>query len=360
MDRILSRTILSSAILLTMLTAQTSSAATNTPIIYSIDNAQHFQGQPDQKVYIQAESFLNESNAVQYQNSLQAKIAYPVNIVHRTKFYSVMIGPLSAAEAKSISKMMLTVKETDPKNNNPYKGSVDKVNNQQYFSVSDWFAAIDAGVGFPQFKSNMYVDNGSGAPAPYNEDMYSTNKITQPVIGFTLGHRWTRENEWLPAVFVGLRYQYLSKIDVGNKVTQYSDPDFTNYSYNLGVNSNVVLAFAKADLFQYAMISPYIDGGLGVAFNTMNAYTENALTGVTPRTSPGFSGMTTSHFAYSAGLGLDVKLSKQFILSAGYEYLNVGDVTSGKGTDAWSSQTLSLGTYHTNQILLSMTYLFGS
>jgi len=220
------------------------------------------------------------------------------------------------------------------------------------------FMGIGGGVQYPQFNSNTSVNNGSGFPPPYDSDLYTFKKDSHPFFTLFGGYRFERENQWIPAYSIGGYYQYLLSNDVGNTITQFSTPGFTNYSYSWNITSQVLLALAKVDLFEFKHIMPYISGGIGGTYIRTSGYSESPLSGVTPRISPGYNDKTTFQFAYTVGLGIDYQIAKQFILSAGYEYLNLGNIKSGTGSGAWSGASLNLGSYHTNEIVMSVTYLF--
>lgn len=223
----------------------------------------------------------------------------------------------------------------------------------------NWFVTLGAGIQYPQIDSSTTVNNGSDFPAPNNLDIYTTQASHSGTFFVSAGRRFERESTWIPTYSFGLSYQNLFASDVGRTVTQYSLPEFTNYTYKTYLSSNILLAFAKANLFKYRMISPFINAGIGCAFNRTSDYSEAALPGVTaPRTSPAFASKTSGHVAYNLGAGIDIELNKQFIASLSYEYLDLGNVTSGRGANDWSSQALNFGTYRSNQALLSLTYLF--
>ena len=221
---------------------------------------------------------------------------------------------------------------------------------------SSWFVSLGGGVQSPRFNSNIGVNNNTGFPAPYNEDIYSTSDTEQAIIGVMAGRRWERDSYWLPAYSLGIYYQYFFPKDVGETVMLYSLPEFTSYKWNL--SSNLVLASGKLNLLQYAdNFSPFINGGIGVAFNNANGYSEVALPG-TARVSPAFTNNTTSQFAYALGAGIDYKVMQQLIVSVGYNYQNLGRFSSGPGLQTWSGQSLNFGTYQSNDVFASVSYLF--
>ena len=220
------------------------------------------------------------------------------------------------------------------------------------------FVSVGTGMQYPQFNSSTTVNNGSGFPAPFDKDLYSFKNDSHPVFTLAGGYRFERDEQWFPAYSVGGFYEYLFSNNVGGTIMQFSTPSFTNYTYSWDISAQVLLASAKVDLFSYEHIMPYVSGGIGGVSLRASGYSETALAGVTPRVSAGYEDKTTVRLAYSLGLGLDYQINRQWLVSAGYEYLSLGDVTSGVGSGGWAGKSLSLGSYHANEALISATYLF--
>lgn len=231
----------------------------------------------------------------------------------------------------------------------------------QTISIHDranWFISIGAGVQFPEFNPSITVNNNSGFPHPYNEDIYSTIQNSKAVIGAEGGRRWERDSRWLNAYSLGLFYQYFFATNAGRTVMQYSLPEFTNYNVSWNLSSNLLLATAKLNLFEsVSKVSPFINGGMGVAFNHSSDYAEFALSGVTPRVSPGFANNTTSQFAYALGVGIDYQIRPPLVVSLGYNYQNLGKFSSGAGMGSWIGQSLHLGTYQSNNVFVAISYI---
>lgn len=222
----------------------------------------------------------------------------------------------------------------------------------------NWFVSFGAGAQHPQWHNIMKVNNGSDFPSPYNMDIYSTKNQSEAVIALSVGRRWHRDSFWLPSYSLGAFWQYFFRTHLGKTITQYSEPEFTNYKYTWDLTANLLLASAKVNLFQYKLFAPYVNGGIGSSFNRTSDYTEKALAGVTPRVSPQFSKFSTSEFAYQVGAGIDLQLTPQVLLSVGYNYQDLGQISSGSGKETWSNQSLNPGSYHSNEVLVSISYLF--
>ena len=122
---------------------------------------------------------------------------------------------------------------------------------------------------------------------------------------------------------------------------------------------NTLTAFFKADLVEYGMVLPYLEGGIGVSFNQAQNYIETPYSNVTPRISPDYAPNNQVNFAYHAGFGFDLKFIDKCIVSLGYEYQNLGKVNSSLGQGInWGTQRLALGNYQANTLMLRVSYLF--
>jgi len=347
-------------------------------IIYGIGNSQHFNHPAKGTFYIQAASFLKKSRASQYQNFLHSKTSYPIKTIHSGSYHRVLIGPIhSSAEVRHVAdslsfplKTKTVVTNTRPKKNqtkqkNPSSTESNQVISQVIPAITmdntraNWFVSVGGGAQYPHFNSSMVVTNDSDFLPPYNQDVYSTNNNNEAIFGVMAGRRWERDTKWLPSYSLGVLYQHFFSARVDGTVMQYSLPEFTNYNYKWNLSSNLVLASAKLNLFQYAhRISPFINGGIGASFNKASGYNEVFLPGVTPRVSPGFADSSTRQFTYALGAGVDYQVMQQLILSVGYNYQDLGHFSSGQGTQNWAGQSLNLGSYQTNDVFASVSYLF--
>lgn len=363
--------------------------------IYGVTNAQHFNTKQRAVFTIQLGSFSNQSNAMKLQNSLRSKTRLPVRLEQKNGRYAVMVGPLQTASdvraaGRDLEKVQLnasktrSVRVTKPRVKQPahYQSVNVQTNPRQQVSYNqhralsqavankslsarltptqkNWYTSVGVGGQFPTLNSSMTINNGSGFPAPFDQDIYSTSNNAQVVLEASAGRRWHNDHLWLPALQIGVLYEYFLANNVGGTITQYSSPQFRNYNYGWNIASNVVLASAKLNLFQYKRLSPYFNGGIGGAFNRSSGYREMAAPGITARVSPDYAANTSNQFAYNAGAGIDFQFAPQLFLSVGYLYQDLGKVSSGQGTQTWAGQSLNLGTYRSNDVMASITYLFG-
>jgi opacity protein-like surface antigen len=366
-------------LLITFFSIASFSYASQVRVISGLDAARDYQGKSN-NIYIRVGSFTNKHNAKRYQSFLRANTDSAVRMTYKHRYYMVTIGPLhSAAETRKLASQIPGKQITHVKNVQPVKNTspplklvmpvsvnpvvmtalpVHKDHDDNRFTDASWILSVTGGVQFPMFNSNMTVNNGSGFPAPFDQDLYKTKQHNQPILGVSAGRRWTRDNAWLPSFAVGLSYRYLFAANAGSNILQYSDPTFNNYTYSWDVSANLLLTQFKLNVYEYAKFSPFITAALGGGLVTSDSYSESPLSGITPRVSPGFGSNNSWQFVYGIGAGLDYQIARQVIISAEYQFLDLGNVTSGSGAGSWSGQSLSLGSYRTNTVMLSVGYLF--
>jgi opacity protein-like surface antigen len=93
--------------------------------------------------------------------------------------------------------------------------------------------------------------------------------------------------------------------------------------------------------------------------NKSGGYSESALPGLTDtRLSAGYQSKTMAQFAYNIGAGFDLQLTPAWLISAEYQFQNLGNTSLGHGVGTWSNESLYLGTYRANSALINLTYLF--
>lgn len=244
--------------------------------------------------------------------------------------------------------------------------SLEKPFYKRYFSdwfpsspSGNWFVSGSAGIQRPIVDSRYTVPNGSAFAPPYNVDTYTTHIDPTAAMAFDAGYRWRGNNSrsWLPAYALGLRYAHSFSEDIGKQITQYSLPAFTNYNYRWDIYSDIFMVMGKVNLFEWRSLLPYLSAGAGFAFNTAAHYNESAFEGIIARESPQFARKTKALPAYSLGLGFDWHVKPAWLVSLGYEYQNLGTVSSGSGVGSWAGTYLRSGTYQTSSLILGVTWL---
>jgi len=354
--------------------------------VYGLDNMNrlkpsHFKN----TTYVQMGSFINPNGASQFQKHLKTKTNYPVLIKHTAGKYQVRVGPfhdyaslkqfadhlsLVTPKKQASSHVQRTIAKAWHRDAVEVRAARKKApmtteaikTTHRYIptvSSSSWFVNGQIGGQKPQSGSAIAINNGIGLPPPSDRDIYTNNGTKMnPLLGVQAGRRWEFSNKWLTAASLGAQYQYFFASSVNGQVIQFSLPEFTNYSYQWQMGSNLILANGKLNFINYKRFSPYFSAGVGAVVNSNQEYTESAYPDVTARNSPDFQGNSNGQFAYTLGTGIDYRFSPELLLNAGYQYSNLGSLGTGYGINSWSSQSLNLGRYQSNAFLLGLTYLF--
>lgn len=332
-------------------------------VIYGMDNAHHVNSSAKGPFYIQLGSFRSAEHANHYSHSLKLNSSYSVTIVPHGTFYAVVVGPIASASAvRSMTLMEGRVLSKVNTQRSPqvsrHTASVASTTKPQLLG-GPWMIGADLGIAFPHSNDTMTVYNGSKYPVPLDVEQYSVGHRHRPaLLGVQIGRRWERAEQWVPAYAVYLRYQHLFTQDLQGSISQYSSPEFKNYSYRWGMTAEVFSFNGKVDVVKFGRVMPYVNAGLGISLNRGMSYQESAYTGVTPRISPAFSSHGQGQFYYNAGVGLDVQLIPQVIVSGGYDYQSFGRMASARGQSTWAGEKLSLGNFSSNTVLVGLTYVF--
>lgn len=330
------------------------------------------------KLAVQVGAFRSEENARHMKAGWEKQLNYPVNIKHQGAFYLVIIEPMPRKlKSNPASRAPVTQpiyhslpsiqyeRKRLPSPASPIRHSLPRTYQQRerffsptFISEGSWYAGVDVGILKPNIGSTMLVNNESLFDQPNWIDRYSTQSSTHPLIAVEGGKFWRRNDKRLPGYALGLRYQHLFTRAISGRVTQYSEPRFNNYDYSWDIQSNIVSAYTKLQLIQWGRVTPYVSGGIGAAFNQSGQYTETADPGIDGRDTPDFRSGTQTNFAYDLGAGLDFVVNPKLLLSLGYDFQSLGEVSSHRAITTWSSQKLRLGNFYANTALLSLTYLF--
>lgn len=337
-------------------------------VIYGIDNIFNHSNHFKNPVYVQMGNYKNENTAYEMLRHVRSHHHQHTFIKPENGQYKVMVGPFeNAHELQNFYQAFHQSIVPNPKQNATPIPQVITPRHEIPMSPSEnspttnqrWYINGLVGSQFNNISSSTTVNNGSGFPPPYSQDIYSAQSPDASLLlGIGLGRYFELEHPWVKVASIGIQYQYFFANNINGNITQFSLPEFTNYQYTWPLATNIIVANGKLNFKDYKKFSPYFSLGLGGVLHQSDGYTESAYSNVTPRISPNFSSSSNAQFAYLIGVGLDYPIGKQFILSAGYQYSGLGKVQSGKGEGSWSGETLNFGSYASNAFVFSTTYLF--
>ena len=323
--------------------------------IYGVDKINAYHRPMLIPVYVQMGSFSTENAANQYASMLSTKTTYKAQVKLSSKQYKVRVGPFYNHAslnlfAASFSEEHLIEMRT---------ANISGTHSLTKMHQKNWFIGGQIGGQKTDANTSTTVNNGSGFSAPYDHDIYNINAPAPSVLlGLQAGRRWGLSYPWLSALSLGVQYQYFFTSNVEGQITQFSLPQFKNYNTSWQTTANLLIANAKLNFFNYHQSSPYIHGGIGGVFKNTQSYRESALQNVTPRISPNYQNKNDAQFSYLLGAGIDYLVQQHYLLSAGYQYAYLGNLSSGYGTDRWSTQSLNFGNSNSHAFLFSLAYLF--
>ena len=330
------------------------SESTYAGTIYGVAGIHHLKPyNMNPPTFVQMGSFANANKASDYQRYLRSRTNKAVTMNPLNHRYLVRVGPFYDYEALKQFERRFSDKKL------PHHKMKSLPTHHDMNHSSKWFLNTEIGGQQPQWGSSATVNNGSGLTPPYNQDVYTANQSNMSVLlGLQAGRRWSFSHPCFSDFSLGAQYQYFFASNLSGQVIQFSLPQFTNYNDTWQMSSNLILANGKINFIDYNHCSPYFNAGIGAVINTNGHYSEEAYTGVTPRSSPDYANGSTAQFAYILGAGIDYQFSPEFMVNVGYQYSNLGTASSGSGAGSWSSQHLNFGRYQSNAFLFGLTYLF--
>lgn len=224
------------------------------------------------------------------------------------------------------------------------------------FAAPKWYIALGAGYMLPEYSQSVQINNNSGFTPPSNQDIYTADRENNANILAEVGRRWSADKYKLKAVSLGLQYQHMFASDIGNNITQYSNPDFLNYNYHLDFKANLLLLNSNIELFTWNALTPYLSVGAGLIQLIATDYTETALAGVTARTSPDFKREAGYQFAYQLGAGLNYQIRPDTSVALSYLYQHLGKLKTEKGSAAWSDRSLDFGNAYSHTFFVTLSH----
>jgi opacity protein-like surface antigen len=199
--------------------------------------------------------------------------------------------------------------------------------------LGGWYLRGDVGVGF-----NNSV-TGSTSPSPLNgyaagtatDTWYNSALSEAALFDVGVGYQVT---PWFRADVTGeLRggssFSGLEVVNVSNGTG--TSPQYADF-YRGSLSSEIALVNAYFDMGTWGGISPFVGGGVGVAFNNFYGGTDNGIAGTGTSVFPAggvLGNNSQTNLAWALMAGLDMKITHNLTLEIGYRYLNYGSFKSG-------------------------------
>jgi opacity protein-like surface antigen len=231
---------------------------------------------------------------------------------------------------------------------------------------SSWWVSVEGGYGFAIEESHTSTVPMPNDPLPpLYDDYHATDREGGFIVGATGGYQFELneedddESSWFPTARLGIGYEYVDSTDVNGQVNKYQEKPYYDYQYD--VNASVIWLDGQIDLFEWCNFSPFIDAGIGIAFNNMSDYEENRInTEVPVRESADFADETNTEFAWRAGVGVNYTIPEQddaWTVSVLTRYSDLGDAQTGESqtyptVGSISSELVNI------ELLLALRYNF--
>ncbi|KPL52153.1 outer membrane protein [Prosthecomicrobium hirschii] len=228
-----------------------------------------------------------------------------------------------------------------------------------------WYLRGDIGIGIERgrFKENEF----DKPPAGYRGRWIRQSIDDGASFGIGIGYQF---NPWLRGDLTAEYRTAVTVRGIGQQTGSFNNINGTAYANMSGsLSSTVILANAYADLGTYWGITPYVGGGLGMAYNRMTGFTQTntipSPNGPVPVLAK-YNDAGTASFAWALHAGASYDISDRLKLDLSYRYLDFGSASTGalygldnaggkpKFGDKYRSTDLS-----SNDFRLGFRYLLG-
>jgi opacity protein-like surface antigen len=209
-----------------------------------------------------------------------------------------------------------------------------KVKNNKCFSVMATFAltliSVSAFAQSDQERIYFRIDSGySWASSPHFKDnpapagaciICAADAVTPAEIN-------NINNTWLIGVGVGYRFSDMWRGDIAYSYrggAEIIGHDGVNTAISTKIKSNAVFLNGYFDFpVNWKSLKPYVGAGVGWANNQLGTVSYVPV-GAIIGTPTNLTGGTTNNFAWNAGLGVGIEVSKGTIIDISYRYVNLG------------------------------------
>lgn len=263
---------------------------------------------------------------------------------------------MTFSNLKSLSSLTLLIGITST--------SVDALATNSYW---DYFTNVKPVVSL--FGGPQWMNNQDGHTYTGNDDDlfvydYHNQNNSRGWIGAFIGGEWQLACDPNIAGQLGVSYQYFDTTNLsGNNDVGIEPATYTPYQFHYHAQSQVVLLAGKLFYTYRDRFHPYVSLGLGAAFNRTSDYSATTSQTGSINLTPFFKGEENTTFAFAAGLGLEADIVSYLRVGLGYQYVNVGRVTTKKGVvtinDYQATVPFSLenSNVYTNQFVISLSYI---
>lgn len=161
-----------------------------------------------------------------------------------------------------------------------------------------------------------------------------------------------------PLVAIDLGYDARNKFGWSKHFPPGGFPNSRNRSISTLRNQTLLANVYLTPNLRWSTLDPYVNGGIGWAWNKTGTLTDvNLNTGQVSR----ISGDNTSSFAWDIGFGANIILNKNVFFDAGYRYIDLGIIQTGKRVisppPVLPIPRLRTKTAYTNELYIGVNFL---
>lgn len=334
-------------------------------------------------------AFKSQQNATRYQEQLQKKTKRPVHLAHDKNSnvpYRVYLGPFDALNqigdacqellgnviVAPLANVLPQTTATTTTKTKTTKTAKNTKNNTEKNALKHIFAN-----GFPTLspvenQSRSRVVTFNVGPAWSNPGKTQTI-VLEPGVQYTFEKTNGTNTIGVGEIFVGFEHllspDYKGQLGVAflgatnvnltGDVLIDSDPNFNNMFYTYSINHLHFALKGKllSDNDKKTLLSfyPYISGSVGVGYNQSYKFGYNAriYEQVIP---PAFQSNTVTAFTYTAGAGLQRRISRDWILGLGYDFEDWGKSYLRPASGQTTNRGLALNHVYVNQLQFGFTF----
>ncbi|TAL77391.1 MAG: porin family protein [Beijerinckiaceae bacterium] len=215
-----------------------------------------------------------------------------------------------------------------------------------------WYLRGDVGAGLNWMQNFTSSDAYSVPGFAYN----GSGLGTQAIIGAGVGYQF---NNWFRADITG---EYRTGSKFWAKETYFNPVSGLNGGdgYSGSVRSAVVLANGYFDLGTWYGFTPFVGGGVGVAFNQFHGLTDIGLGPDNFGAYGSASDKSSAQFAWALMAGIDYSITPNWKVELSYRYLDMGKVSSNRiACTAGCTGEVQSFRMASNDIRVGVRYLFG-
>lgn len=220
---------------------------------------------------------------------------------------------------------------------------------------NSWLLYTIDGVSWARSGTADSVNLGGG-----NVNLYQASlKVTTALLaGLGIGYRWNIDPGIWTSLALEADYSRITSKDGMVRPLFFINTSFDTLKYNYTVRSTPLLLVAQIAL-RHNKFSPYLVVGAGVSANRASQYNERPSdpnNTAAPMRAP-YRPFTEVDFACVLGAGLQFRIRDSGLISFEYRYTNFGEAHYDTTTQQTTTDTLFLGTIHSNAFLLRLSLL---